>query len=98
MPNCRNATIAVRDRHDDRPEIGNGVEDAGRRAPERRLLQPDHRERDPGRHADDDARHDANDEEPGDLVVDLVQDLDGDLLLLQRGPGKLHELAFEQVA
>ena len=61
-------------------EIRDRIEDAGCRAPQRRLLQPDHPERNPRRYSHNDAGDDTDEEELGDLMVDVVEDLNGDLL------------------
>jgi hypothetical protein len=83
---------------DDRPQVRDRVEHAGQQAPDDVVLHAEPPERHTRRHGDDDAREHGHAEEAADLRVDLVHDLDGDLLLRERRPRDLHQLAFVQVA
>ena len=52
-PNCRNATTADAAGDEHRAEVRDRVEHARQKSPERRLLEADPSEREPGRHPDD---------------------------------------------
>ena len=59
---------------------------------------PNHHSASAGRDRDDDAREHLHAHEALDLQVDVVEDLHGDLLLRERRPGNLDELAFVEIA
>ena len=67
-------------------------------APEDRLLEADHPEAIHVATPTTTLVTHADEQESLDLRVDLVEDLHGDLLLLERRPGDLHQLALEQIA
>ena len=98
VPNCRNATTAVPPATMTGPKYGIELNTPASRPQTAACSSPSAAERQPRRHADDRAREHLHEQERLDLPIDLLEDLHGDLLLRQRRPDDLHQLAPVEIA
>ena len=81
VPNCRNDTTKTPPVTTTGPKYGIELNRPAPRAQMAACSQTETPERDPAREADEHAREDLHEQEPLDLQVDFVEDLDRDLLL-----------------